>query len=169
MDRINRVNQDLPLSTRAGQPRLTRDQLSGLLREVAAAGDWARLVRYDPAARWYRRLTWDPGYEVWLLSWLPGQRTGFHDHGGSAGAFTVVHGELTEHTQPAGLACPARVLPAGAAQAFGPRHVHDVGNVTATPAVSIHAYSPPLTRMRRYRLGPAGLVLTAVEAAGTAW
>jgi hypothetical membrane protein len=36
------------------------------------------------------------GHEVWVISWLPGQATGFHDHGGSAGAFAVVWGTLME-------------------------------------------------------------------------
>jgi hypothetical protein len=31
-----------------------------------------------------------------VISWLPGQGTGFHDHGGSAGAFAVVWGTLLE-------------------------------------------------------------------------
>ncbi|SES82853.1 hypothetical protein [Geodermatophilus poikilotrophus] len=30
--------------------------------------------------------------QVWLLPWLPGQGTGLHDHGGSAGASAVVRG-----------------------------------------------------------------------------
>src|SRR3712207_8332217 len=34
--------------------------------------------------------------QVWLLSWLPGQGTGLHDHGGSAGALAVVRGTLSE-------------------------------------------------------------------------
>ncbi|HEY3734587.1 MAG TPA: hypothetical protein VGL63_11790 [Streptosporangiaceae bacterium] len=55
----------------------------------AQPGSWRGLVRYDPARRWYHRLEITNEYEVWLLSWQPGQGTGFHDHGGSAGAFTA--------------------------------------------------------------------------------
>jgi hypothetical protein len=32
--------------------------------------------------------------------------------------------------------------------------VHDVGNHEATPAVSVHAYSPPLTAMSYYAVEP---------------
>ena len=39
-------------------------------------------------------------YEAWLLTWLPGQSTGLHDHGGSAGAFTVLSGVVEESTLP---------------------------------------------------------------------
>src|SRR6266513_3868760 len=79
--------------------RLSRAQLSEIAAGTAARTDhWRDLVRYDPARRWYRRLELTQEYEVWLLSWQPGQGTGFHDHGGSAGAFAVALGELQEHT-----------------------------------------------------------------------
>ncbi|HUZ56901.1 MAG TPA: hypothetical protein VMU94_30825 [Streptosporangiaceae bacterium] len=35
-------------------------------------------------------------------------------------------------------------------RSFGPDYIQDVRNVSAEPAVSIHAYSPPLTSMRRF-------------------
>jgi hypothetical protein len=47
--------------------------------------------------------------------------------------------------------------------------VHEVVNGSAGPAVSIHAYSPPLAGMRRYELTSGGLVLAAVETAGERW
>ena len=40
----------------------------------------------------------DEHHEAWLLTWLPGQGTDWHDHGGSAGAFVVVQGALVEGT-----------------------------------------------------------------------
>ena len=43
-------------------------------------------------------------------------------------------------------------------RAFGPHHVHDVRNSSAgSVAVSVHAYSPPLSAMTRYDLTPGGL------------
>jgi predicted metal-dependent enzyme (double-stranded beta helix superfamily) len=150
--------------------RLTEGRLAELVRTVAAADQWPGLVRYTEHDRWYQRLAGDGDHEVWLLAWLPGQRTGFHDHCGSAGAFTVVHGSLQEHTVHRGAALPAaRELPAGGVRSFGPRHVHEVVNASAAPAVSIHAYSPPLAGMRRYELTQGGLVLAAVETAGEYW
>jgi hypothetical protein len=38
-----------------------------------------------------------------------------------------------------------------------PWAVHDVGNPTGSPAVSIHAYSPPLSQMTFFRRDAAGL------------
>jgi predicted metal-dependent enzyme (double-stranded beta helix superfamily) len=141
-----------------------------LVRRAAAAGEWAGLVRYGEDERWYQRLERGEDHEVWLLSWLPGQRTGFHDHCGSSGAFTVVQGELRERTPAARrTALVTSAFAAGRIRSFGPRHVHEVVNESAAPAVSIHAYSPPLSGMRRYELTRSGLVLAAVEAAGERW
>jgi rhodanese-related sulfurtransferase len=41
---------------------------------------------------------------------------------------------------------------------FGPAHVHNVGHSGTGPAVSVHAYSPPLVTMTYYELTPRGLV-----------
>ena len=158
------------LANTEARPRLDRARLADLVRLAASAGEWASLVRYTEGERWYQRLARGENHEVWLLSWLPGQRTGFHDHCGSSGAFTVVQGELQEWTPAAGRRMPvAAGFPAGRVRSFGPRHVHEVVNETAAPAVSIHAYSPPLAGMRRYELTGRGLVLAAVEAAGERW
>jgi hypothetical protein len=72
-------------------------QLGDLVRRVAASpAEWLTRVRLNPAGRWYERIHLDDSHEVWVISWLPGQATGFHDHGGSAGAFAVVWGTLME-------------------------------------------------------------------------
>jgi hypothetical protein len=48
---------------------------------------------------------------------------------------------------------------AGVVRSFGPRYIHDVRNTsTSSVAVSVHAYSPPLSAMTRYDLTPGGLV-----------
>ena len=39
---------------------------------------------------------------------------------------------------------------------FGPRHIHDVVNTGAAPAVSVHAYSPPLWRLGQYTIDANG-------------
>ena len=157
------------LANTEARQQLDRVRLADLVRLAASTGEWAGLVRYAEGERWYQRLERSEDHEVWLLSWLPGQGTGFHDHGGSCGAFTVVRGELRERTVSGTGRAAAAVLAAGGVRTFGPRHVHDVENAASIPAVSIHAYSPPLAEMRRYQLGPAGLVLTGVGAAGASW
>jgi predicted metal-dependent enzyme (double-stranded beta helix superfamily) len=147
---------------------LSQTQLRQVVRDVAAREqEWSGLVRYAEEPRWYQRLSREDDHEVWLLSWLPGQGTGFHDHGGSAGAFAVARGELQEWTAPGGRPSPVAATRAqGEARSFGSWYVHHVINASAEPAVSVHAYSPPLESMRRFEFGPAGLLRVTTEQAG---
>ncbi|HEX4063012.1 MAG TPA: cysteine dioxygenase family protein [Streptosporangiaceae bacterium] len=146
--------------------RLSRVQLGQIVAATAEQpGKWRDLVRYDPARRWYFRMELTDEYEVWLLSWEPGQGTGFHDHGGSRGAFSVALGELQEQSVRGVRDVVTRTVAAGQTRAFGPRFVHHVVNNSAAPAVSVHAYSPPLPDMRRYELTDGGLRRTGTEPA----
>ncbi|MGK7232734.1 cysteine dioxygenase [Streptomyces hygroscopicus] len=123
----------------------TVSAFAGLARAIAADRDsWAPLVQYDATSRWYHRLRTGPGYEVWLLSWVPGQGSGAHDHGRSSGVLTVLQGALTERVGARGV--PHR-LRAGAQRVFAPGYVHDVVNDSLEPAVSLHIYFPGLTEM----------------------
>ncbi|MFJ9380579.1 cysteine dioxygenase [Streptomyces sp. NPDC101455] len=115
----------------------------GLARSVAAdRAQWEHLVEFDATTRWYHRLRTGPGYEVWLLSWVPGQGSGLHDHGPSSGVLTVLDGTLTERTERG-----TRALGAGAQRVFAPGYVHEVVNDTLEPAISLHVYFPGLTEM----------------------
>ncbi|MEW1889273.1 cysteine dioxygenase family protein [Streptomyces sp. NPDC048567] len=129
----------------------------GLARTIAADRDrWAPLVRYDATTRWYHRLRTGPGYEVWLLSWVPGQGSGLHDHGPSSGVLTVLDGELTERTDRG-----KRTLGAGAQRVFAPGYVHEVVNDSLEPAVSLHVYYPGLTDMPMHAAQCAPAAATA--------
>jgi mannose-6-phosphate isomerase-like protein (cupin superfamily) len=134
---------------------------------------WPLAPRFSTTSRWYARVGSGPDHEAWLLTWLPGQATDLHDHGGSAGAFVVVAGELTEQFVPN--ARPGRVDPreitlaAGAARSFGARHVHRVVNGGTVPAVSLHVYAPVLREMTRYRIEDGKLSVAVVEKAGVDW
>ncbi|SCF23290.1 cysteine dioxygenase [Micromonospora mirobrigensis] len=134
----------------------------------ADPADWPVPLGFDPAQRWYARLAGGPDHEVWALSWLPGQGTDLHDHGGSAGGFLVVAGELTEETVSGGRLRPHR-LATGTGRRFGARHVHRVTNHGDQPAVSVHVYTPALRRMTRYRLDGGRLLAADVAEAGVAW
>ncbi|MFG2825236.1 cysteine dioxygenase [Kitasatospora sp. NPDC048365] len=121
-----------------------------LVREIAAdRARWEPLVRYDALTRWYARLETGPGYEVWLLSWLPGQSSGFHDHGRSAGVMTVVQGELTERSL-TGEGEATRTLAPGGQRVYSAGYLHEVVNAALEPAVSIHLYTPGLVEMNHY-------------------
>lgn len=129
-----------------------------IAHEFAANRDsWAHLLRYDPDQRWVGLLERTAEHEVWLLSWLPGQHTELHDHGGATGAFTVVSGSLTEHAVRVD-SRPAEVLHslvAGQSRVFGPKYVHQVYNDGEDPAVSIHVYRPARSGITRYEWDPA--------------
>jgi hypothetical protein len=143
-----------------------------IARDYAAEDRWPVAPRFDPVDRWYRRLAVHDDHEVWLLTWLPGQGTDLHDHGGSAGAFQVHAGTLTEDTVSVTGDVPritARELGEGAGRRFGSRHIHRITNRSTRPAVSVHVYGPALTTMTRYRIGPGGLSVVTVEHAGVQW
>ena len=148
---------------------LSPRQLAEEVRKLAAMPrDWMSRVRLSPDERWYERIHAGRQHEIWLISWLPGQGTGFHDHGGSAGAFGVVWGTLEEHqagTPTHRHAVRAAQVSAGRVRSFGPEHIHDVRNMSEAVAVSVHAYSPPLSEMTRYDLTESGLVVLDTEAA----
>ncbi|QES48552.1 cysteine dioxygenase [Streptomyces venezuelae] len=128
-------------------------EFAGLAREIAAnRAEWEHLVEYDATSRWYHRLRTGPGYEVWLLSWVPGQGSGRHDHGPSSGVLTVLDGTLSEHSTRGALA-----LGAGSQRVFAPGYAHEVVNDSLDGAVSLHIYFPGLTEMPMHRCSPADL------------
>lgn len=138
-------------------------EFAGLANRLA--GDracWEPLVRYDATSRWYHRLRTGPGYEAWLLSWLPGQGSGRHDHGRSSGVYTVLAGALTERTAGTAGAGERTLLP-GPLRVFAPGFVHEVVNAGLEPAVSLHVYFPGLTEMPQH--GPDREPLTRSAAA----
>jgi hypothetical protein len=129
-------------------PRELRDLTATVAAELTTP--LLGILRYEQRRRWWSRLALTSGVELWLLSWLPGQGTGPHDHGGAAGAFTVLLGELVEdYRYPGG---PIRHLghTVGNAIGFGAGRAHDLRNGGGLPTASVHAYSPPLVPMREY-------------------
>ncbi|WP_067494827.1 cysteine dioxygenase family protein [Actinoplanes sp. TFC3] len=149
------------------------DHLAIAQRFAADPDAWAVAPRFNAEERWYHRLHEASDHEVWLLTWLPGQGTDLHDHGGSAGAFHVFSGTLTEDTVAVTPGAPPRIsgreLGEGAGRRFGTRHIHRITNRSNRPAISIHAYGPALTTMTRYRIGGTGLDVVTVERAGAQW
>src|SRR3954470_1356597 len=135
---------------------------------------WRPHVRFRQP-RHYTRLVARPGWEAWLLTWLPGQSTGLHDHGGSAGAFAVLEGTLEEsvavpdrqHDTPR-VTMRARAYGAAALRSFGAHHIHDV-EARQAPSVSLHVYAPALIVMTRCTLEDGVLVALAPERAGADW
>ncbi|MDN5917199.1 MAG: cysteine dioxygenase family protein [Pseudonocardia sp.] len=127
------------------------DDLRDLTRQIAAevrAGEHEVVI--DPARRWYRLLRSDGLLDVWLISWATEQVAELHDHAGSLGAMTVVSGALAERRWTGSGGLRTRTLRAERGAGFPLGHVHDVANPSVEPAVSVHAYSPPLSAMSYY-------------------
>jgi hypothetical protein len=144
------------------------DLLSIARAHAAEPDDWPFAPRFDPTRRWYGRLAAADDHEIWLLTWLPGQGTDLHDHGGSSGAFTVVTGELVEQTVSGGGLVNTGYGP-GQGHRFGAHFVHRIVNASNRPAVTVHVYGPALTAMTRYRLHDGRLSVESITKAGADW
>lgn len=132
--------------------RWTPRQLRNLAQLVSSelTAPLLDLVEVDAEERWWARLGLTSGVELWLLSWAPGQGTHPHDHGGAAGSFAVLSGDLREdYRYPTG---PVRTAHHGAGSAigFGSGRAHQVRNTGSAAAASVHAYSPPLLPVNHY-------------------
>ena len=140
------------------RPRdLTREELIGLVQDLAARSElWASRVRHEPDRRTYEELLRDEHVAVWLICWMNDHDTGFHDHDVSAGAVAVVRGAVREERLVVGGAPAARTLEAGDCLHFGASDIHRVSHAGPEPAVTIHAYSPPLSRMGAYVVESTG-------------
>ena len=136
---------------------LNTTELRDLVARIAAEPDrWRPLVRRATPQRHFAELWCDEHVGVWVISWASGNDTGFHDHDVSSGAVAVVEGAVIEERLVVGgppIEIRHRV---GEAFAFDASHVHRMRHDAAAPAVSIHAYSPPLSRMGAYAVEPDG-------------
>lgn len=139
---------------------LTNEQLLAVATQIAGRPDlWSEHVRHDTTQRTYEHLLHDEHLDVWLNCWSHDHDTGFHDHDLSAGAVAVVAGSVREERLVLGrpVADPiARTASAGSAFDFGASEIHRVLHAGTGPAVTIHAYSPPLIRMGSYSIEPNG-------------
>jgi predicted metal-dependent enzyme (double-stranded beta helix superfamily) len=117
---------------------------------------WRDLVHHDPDQRTYEQLFRTEHVGVWVICWMYDQDTGFHDHDISCGAVGVAEGALREERFVVDGRPVERVVSAGETFPFLASDIHRVMHVGDVPAVSIHAYSPPLWRMGAYHVGPDG-------------
>jgi predicted metal-dependent enzyme (double-stranded beta helix superfamily) len=143
---------------------LDRPAMSEVAGELVATEHlWRPFVRHDADARFFQQLYRDPNLDVWLICWVDGQSTGYHDHDRSSGAVCVCEGTLLEdwfrveedgwvreRTTEHG---PGGRFDFDASDIHGVRHP----GPEAQPATSIHLYSPALWRMGHYEPGPRGM------------
>jgi quercetin dioxygenase-like cupin family protein len=117
---------------------------------------WRHLISHDPDQRIYEELIRDESVSVWLICWSEDQDTGFHDHDISSGAVAVVSGAVREERLTVGGEPAGRVVGEGESFTFNAFDIHRVLHDGDEPAVTIHAYSPPLWRMGAYLVEPDG-------------
>ncbi len=140
-----------------GRP-LDADELRTLAASIAARPElWEQHACYDGDERHYYSLYRDANVDIWVLSWIPGNDTGWHDHDISSGAVAVTTGTVSEHNLAVGSPGVETDVTAGNVFSFGPEHIHRMTGKDPR-SVSIHAYSPPLWRMGQYALGPGGVL-----------
>ncbi len=149
------------MSARRTCPRagagVNTQELSAFVQGLAKkAESWRHLVEHDRAARTYSELLRDDNVAAWLICWMDEQDTGFHDHDVSAGAVAVVSGSVCEDRLVLGAPPTSRVLGPGSSFSFEASDIHRVRHAGAEPAVTIHAYSPPLWRMGTYTVEQDG-------------
>ncbi len=143
---------------------LSPDELEGVAREIALRTEvWEPLARVDTAHRRYELVYEDDRMDAWILSWMPGQGTGFHDHYISGVGLCVASGCVREDLMVYGAEHQSRQLRAGDARQGGPGYIHRVSHDDGEPAVTVHVYSPRLDWVGQYRLGEAGVVLREVR------
>jgi mannose-6-phosphate isomerase-like protein (cupin superfamily) len=141
---------------------LSVDDLATLVTDLAERPrEWQAQLRFKHDERWWTRLAGNDVADVWLLTWVTDTNTDLHDHGDSAGAFIVVSGELEEVRPDGGTGELVAVrLQAGDVRQVERGDVHDVRSPSLLPAVSIHAYSPPLREMTFYEQRTSGTTPT---------
>jgi len=139
---------------------LTGEELLAVANQIAAQPElWSQQVEHDPNQRTYAQLLRDEHLDVWLICWSEDHDTGFHDHDLSAGAVAVVAGSVREERLVLGRPVDSpitRTVGAGSSFDFGASDIHRVLHAGGAPAVTIHAYSPPLVRMGSYAIEPSG-------------
>ncbi len=136
---------------------LTIEELERFAAALAASPErWAHLVRHAGDARVYEQIFEDEEVNAWVICWSEDQDTGYHDHDESAAAVTVVSGRVREDRLTLGGAPRSRELGAGQTFTVPPVAIHRVLHAGGGPAVTIHAYSPPLSRTGAYRIGADG-------------
>ena len=107
---------------------------------------WELRTGEVPAAQQRACVLSTAAYEAWVICWPPGVEVAAHDHGGSAGAFSIVSGELSEEAGdgPFDLQAVGRRHAAGATVSFAASQRLVLANRSAAPTTTVHVYSPPL-------------------------
>jgi quercetin dioxygenase-like cupin family protein len=135
-------------------------ELTGIVAGLAAHPElWRDDVRFDADERQCTLVARTASVEIWAVAWMPGQDTGFHDHDASAAAIAVAQGTVVDER----MALLGETITAehteGDVCSVGHGEIHRMRHTGTEPAITLHAYSPPLDRMGTYAVGAGGRLL----------
>jgi uncharacterized NAD(P)/FAD-binding protein YdhS/predicted metal-dependent enzyme (double-stranded beta helix superfamily) len=146
--------------------RITADAVIEILaRSGLDIDDVAPFVAPQQDTYSRRRVVRTEAYEVLVMTWLPGQGSGAHDHAGSVSAFKILRG--TAHETSFAPAADSLVDPIGTRELHEGEVGLDAGDLVHAvrndcsrkePLVSIHVYAPPIPEQRRFTTRSAGPV-----------
>jgi quercetin dioxygenase-like cupin family protein len=143
--------------------RLSIEELERFVTTLAATPQrWQHFVRHSGDERMYEQIWDSEEVNAWVICWSEDQDTGFHDHDDSDAAILVIDGHVREERLRLGAAPEVRVGGPGTTLSVPATAIHRVLHEGEGPAVTIHAYSPPLARTGAYRVGPRGELERAV-------
>ena len=143
---------------------LDLEELGTLAATVATRDDiWRPLSVADPGRRRYRLLYEDHRLDVWVLFWMPGQGTGFHDHDTSGVGIAIGQGMVVEKQMLLPTGATRLELRPGDVRRGGPGYIHSAAWGEGEPAVSIHAYSPLLLTVGQFRVDDDGVLRRSIE------
>jgi uncharacterized NAD(P)/FAD-binding protein YdhS/predicted metal-dependent enzyme (double-stranded beta helix superfamily) len=146
--------------------RMTADAVIEILaRSGLDIDDVAPFVAAQQDTYSRRRVARTEAYEVLVMTWLPGQGSGAHDHAGSVSAFKILRG--TAHETSFAPDADSLVHPIGTRELHQGEVGLDAGDLVHAvrndcsrkePLVSIHVYAPPIPELRRFTTRFAGPV-----------
>lgn len=147
------------LTSRASIERL--EEL--LAASEATLEDVRDFVRFEPGQYQRNLVALGPWYEVLVICWRSGQRSPIHNHAQSTCGLKVLSGTCSETLfahSPCGqvVALSTREKQAGDVCASEDEDTHQVSNLQAPgrDLVTLHIYSPPLRKMKKFSLTSAG-------------
>jgi len=103
------------------------------------------------SARSYELIWADVYVNAWIIRWSDDADTGFHDHDGSAAGIVVLEGDVVEERLALGGSPITRRFGAGQSFHMPASAIHRIRHGGGASALTVHAYSPPLTVQGVYR------------------
>lgn len=143
---------------------LTPAELEDVAAGIGTTSEiWEPLVRIDREQRRYELVYEDDRMDAWVLTWMPGQATGFHDHYISSVGIYAVQGVVREDQMRFGMPPLELELSPGTRRRGNPSYIHRVQHLSGEPAVTVHVYSPRLDWVGQYRIDDEGVVRREIQ------